>query len=141
MENFAKKKALRRYLELKKQERLLIEQLLEIRTMATSPRAMSDGMPRAGRKTDLAGYAARWDAVLSRLEEKKAATVAAYGRIWDCIQDVEAAEEREVLSRRYLLGHDWEHIARVMGYSVRHVLRIHGAALRHVLPPDDLFDC
>lgn len=38
--------------------------------------------------------------------------------------------QREVLTRRYIIGQQWEDVAASMTYNLRHVYKIHGAALQ-----------
>lgn len=48
------------------------------------------------------------------------------------ISSISDAAQREVLSRRYLMGQQWEEIAGSMNYSVRHITRLHGLALQNM---------
>lgn len=48
------------------------------------------------------------------------------------ISSISDAAQREVLSRRYLMGQQWEEIADSMDYSVRHITRLHGLALQNM---------
>ena len=48
------------------------------------------------------------------------------------ISSISDAAQREVLSRRYLIGQQWEEIAGSMNYSVRHITRLHGLALQNM---------
>lgn len=46
------------------------------------------------------------------------------------IGTVPDAVQREVLTRRYIIGQRWEDIAFVMNYNIRHIYKIHGTALQ-----------
>ena len=46
---------------------------------------------------------------------------------------VKLPDEREVLTRRYIMYQKWETIAEIMHYSRQHITRIHDNALKHVL--------
>lgn len=48
------------------------------------------------------------------------------------ISSISDAAQREVLSRRYLMGQRWEEIAESMNYSVRHIIRLHSIALKNM---------
>lgn len=48
----------------------------------------------------------------------------------DIIASVDDGTQREVLTRRYIVGQRWEDIAEVMNYSRQHVTRLHGYALQ-----------
>lgn len=71
--------------------------------------------------------AAEYDAEANRLlDEYNAARKQAE----KLISSLAEPAQREVLSRRYLMGQKWEEIAGSMNYSVRHITRLHGIALR-----------
>ena len=48
------------------------------------------------------------------------------------ISSVEDRTQREVLTRRYIIGQRWEDIAYVMNYSRRRITQLHGAALNNI---------
>ncbi len=48
------------------------------------------------------------------------------------INSVEDRTQREVLTRRYIIGQRWEDIAVVMNYSRQHITRLHGYALQNM---------
>lgn len=51
-------------------------------------------------------------------------------RVEKVIGTVPDAVQREVLTRRYIIGQRWEDIAFVMNYNIRHIYKIHGTALQ-----------
>ena len=55
--------------------------------------------------------------------------IAARQRAEVLIASVPDAVQREVLTRRYIIGQRWESIAIDMDYEVRHIYRLHGNAL------------
>lgn len=55
--------------------------------------------------------------------------IAARQRVEVLIASVPDAVQREVLTRRYIIGQRWESIAVDMDYEVRHIYRLHGNAL------------
>ena len=55
--------------------------------------------------------------------------IAARQRAEMLIASVPDAVQREVLTRRYIIGQRWESIAIDMDYEVRHIYRLHGNAL------------
>ena len=55
--------------------------------------------------------------------------IAARQRVEVLIASVPDAVQREVLTRRYIIGQRWESIAIDMDYEVRHIYRLHGNAL------------
>lgn len=99
----------------------------------------------------MSGKAVRYDSDGSTCESKKNSVESAYC----CLADYEAESDRllqemikarqraekliaavseqaqrEVLTRRYIIGQRWEDIAVSMNYNLRHVYKIHGAALQ-----------
>ena len=57
---------------------------------------------------------------------------AARKRTEELISSVPDPVQREVLTRRYIIGQRWEEIAESMNYSVRHITRLHGIALKNM---------
>ena len=57
---------------------------------------------------------------------------AARKRTEELISSVPDSVQREVLTRRYIIGQRWEEIAESMNYSVRHITRLHGIALKNM---------
>lgn len=49
------------------------------------------------------------------------------------ISSVEDRTQREVLTRRYIIGQRWENIAVRMNYSLPRVYQLHGAALNRII--------
>lgn len=49
------------------------------------------------------------------------------------INSVEDRTQREVLTRRYIIGQRWENIAVRMNYSLPRVYQLHGAALNRII--------
>ena len=56
--------------------------------------------------------------------------ITARERAEELIASVPDPVQREVLTRRYIIGQRWEEIAECMGYSRQHVTRLHGYALK-----------
>ena len=129
-----KKRYLRRYLAAKRRERMLLEQMEELRASQTSPKSWGDGMPHGAGTADLSGYAARWDGLAAQLEAARQEAVATYTEIWGAVNRCPSALDVELLTRRYLLGQSWERIAVEMGYSYRHVTKLHGRSLQKFDP-------
>nr|DAJ00920.1 MAG TPA: Protein of unknown function (DUF1492) [Caudoviricetes sp.] len=94
------------------------------------PSVNRDGMPQGNAHSDLSGYVARLDALISQLEHEQAMAVQQYEEIHNRIHKMQDGAEKEVLIRRYLMGKTWEQIAVEMDYNYRSVLKIHGRALR-----------
>ena len=125
-----RKKYLCRYLAACRQEKLLLLQIKELRDRRTSPKSLGDGMPRTRAVADLSNYAAKWDELERELEVERMAEAQLYTDILKRVKAVPDEIEREILTRRYLLGQGWEQIATEMGYSYRHITKLHGFALK-----------
>ena len=59
--------------------------------------------------------------------------IAARQRAEVLIASVPDAVQREVLTRRYIIGQRWEDIAESMNYSRRQITRLHGYALQSIM--------
>ena len=57
---------------------------------------------------------------------------AARERTEELIASVPDSVQREVLTRRYIIGQQWEDIAESMSYSRRRVTQLHGIALKNI---------
>lgn len=131
MNNEEKKQYLCRYQQAKRRAALLMAQMEELRSSKTSPAVSWDRMPRGNRVSDLSGYAARLDGLLRELEAEREMQMIVYREIYERVKELPDPIEQEILTRRYLLGQNWEKIAEEMYYSYRHVTKLHGQALDH----------
>lgn len=131
MNNEEKKQYLHRYQDAKRRAALLLEQIEELRSSKTSPISVCDGMPHGNRTSDLSGYVARLDELLRELEAEREIQMIAFREIKNQIDQVGNSNEKEILTRRYILGQNWTKIADEMEYGYRQVLRIHGFALKN----------
>ncbi len=129
-ENQRKKEYLKGYIYSIRKAQRLKEQIEELRSQQMFPSVNHDGMPQGNAHSDLSGYMARLDALISQLEHEQALAVQQYREIHDRIHQMQGGAEKEVLIRRYLMGRTWEQIAVEMDYNYRSVLKIHGRALR-----------
>lgn len=129
-ENERKKEYLKGYIYSVRKAQRLKEQIDELRSQQMFPSVNRDGMPQGNTHSDLSGYMARLDALISQLEHEQAMAVRQYKEIHDRIHKMQDGAEKEVLIRRYLRGRTWEQIAVEMNYNYRSVLKIHGRALR-----------
>lgn len=130
-ENEEKKRYLNGYRDCTRRERQLQEQIDALRSQQMFPSVNYDGMPQGNAHSDLSGYMARLDALVSQLEAEKEIAIREYNEIYNQVQLMQDEAEKEVLERRYLLGDSWWRIAVKMNYAESHIYRIHGAALSH----------
>lgn len=130
-ENEEKKKYLKGYIYCKRREKQLAQQIEELRDQKMFPSVNNDGMPRGSGISDLSGYVAQLDDLISQLEHEREMAVRRYKEIREQIHTMQDETEKEILERRYLMCETWEKIAVSMNYNYRWVLRIHGRALNN----------
>ena len=135
-ENEEKKKYLKGYIYCKRREMQLAQQIDELRDQKMFPSVNNDGMPHGSVISDLSGYVARLDDLISQLEHEREMAVKQYEEIHDQINTMEDDVLRELLVRKYLLDQRWEKIAVAMDYEYRYILKIHGKALRNFQIPE-----
>ena len=73
----------------------------------------------------LADYEAEADRLMMEMLGVRQQVEKVIGTVPDAVQ-------REVLTRRYIIGQRWEDIAFVMNYSRQHITRLHGYALQNM---------
>ena len=81
------------------------------------------GNPVENAYCQLADYKAEADRLLKEMSSAREHTE----RLIDTVAN---PVQREVLTRRYIIGQRWEDIAESMNYSRQHVTRLHGYALK-----------
>lgn len=135
-ENEEKKKYLKGYIYCKRREKQLAQQIEELRDQKMFPSVNNDGMPHGSGISDLSGYVAQLDALISQLEHEREMAVKQYEEIHDQINTMEDNVLRELLVRKYLLEQRWEKIAVAMDYEYRYILKLHGKALRNFQIPE-----
>ena len=137
-ENEEKKKYLNGYINCKRREKQLAQQIDELRGQKMFPSVNNDGMPHGSVISDLSGYVAQLDDLISQLEHEREMAVRRYREIYDQVQLMQNEAEKEILERRYLLQEGWEAIAVHMNYTYRHVTRLHGTALQNFRLPEKM---
>lgn len=125
-----KKEYLRGYQRAKKRERLIMEQIQQLRMDKMFPCIQYDGMPHVNNNSDLSEYMEKLDELMEKLGKEKLESVKKYTEIQERIKASTEGDEREVLERHYLMGKTWDKIIDEMGYSRTSVFRIHGLALK-----------
>ena len=99
-ENERKKEYLKGYIYSVRKAQRLKEQIEELRSQQMFPSMNHDGMPQGNAHSDLSGYVARLDALISQLEHEQAMAVRQYKEIHDRIHQMQDGAEKEVLIRR-----------------------------------------
>lgn len=81
------------------------------------------GNPVENAYCQLADYKAEAERLLKEMSSARERTERLINTVTNPVQ-------REVLTRRYIIGQRWEDIAESMNYSRQHVTRLHGYALK-----------
>ena len=127
--NEKKKEYLNGYRDAKRREKLILEQIQQLRLDTMFPCLQGDGMPRGSGQSDLSDYMSRCDDLMNELKQEKLNAITEYTDIHRAIQKMKDEEEKEILERKYLMRQPWDAIAEGLGISRRTAIRIHGNAL------------
>ena len=88
-------------------------------------------MPKGkGGEHDLSDYIERREALFDELKKDKLEAIREYQKIYKDIKAMEDDEEREALTRYYLLRERWDDIPSKMGVSRTKFYNIYDAALK-----------
>ena len=135
-ENRLKMQYLMRYIDSKRRARAILNEIHDLKDLATKITVTFNDMPGGGGADDQLG------AIVSHIIDLKAdmvtqaKTMKAEQQIVQAVIDaVDDPDQRHLLRLRYINGYKWERVAVEMNYSFRHTLRIHGAALAAVRIP------
>ena len=109
-----------------------IEQLTQMRALATRTTAALGGMPRSGSPDPH-----RLESVMARIADMEAELTGDVERLLELKQEIAAAiaavpdpQQQLLLELRYLCFKSWNDIATVLHYSPGYVHQMHSAALR-----------
>lgn len=94
-ENERKKEYLKGYIYSIRKAQRLKEQIGELRSQQMFPSVNHDGMPQGNAHSDLSGYVARLDALISQLEQEQAMAVRQYKEIHDRIHKMQDGADRK----------------------------------------------
>lgn len=115
-----------RYLDACRLERLYEEEVRALRADACRVTANLSGMP--GGASDgqaLPRAVERIDAARVRAEEQLSVCGAVRREVAAVLETIPAADDYELMRRRYLLGQTWREVGKAMGYCIRQVRRKH----------------
>lgn len=111
---------------------MILEQIQKLRLDAMIPSVNNDGMPHGnGEKSDLSDYIGKMEDLLEDLQEERLAAVREYEKIYRSVKQIKDADEREALTRYYLMGEKWDDIPKRMGVSRTKFYYIYDAALKN----------
>ena len=114
-----KKEYLKGYIKAKNREALIKDQIQQLRLDTMFPALQGDGMPRGSSQKDLSDYTAKIESVIR------------YERIRKAINKMNDEQEKEALTRYYLLRENNKVIQRKMGVSKAKLYRIYDSALEN----------
>lgn len=125
-----KKKYLRSYQDLRRDALSKQEMIDYIRTREMGHAISYKAVPGSSQR-DLSDFAAKLDEACTDMEETIRKALERMTEIIQAINQMENAEEKELLRKRYIIGEEWEQIAVEMHMSWRTTFRRHGDALEH----------
>ena len=121
---------LRRYRDAQRTMRRCMEELEQLRSEAASVSQALSGIPSGG------GDGQAIPRAVERIADAESRLASAYGtalaersRVNDAIDTVPDPLRRDILIRRYILGHRWERIAADNDLVMRQVFRLHHRAV------------
>ena len=128
-ENDKKKEYLWGYRNSLRRQKMLEDEIHELRLNKMVPSMVQDGMPHGSGGGDLSGYAAKLDALLQDLEREVDAGIDLRREIVSKIEQLPNETERLLMRYRYIHGLKWEELAVKMEYGYRNVIKLHGRSL------------
>lgn len=135
-ENRMKMQYLMRYIDSKRRARAILNEIQDLKDLATKITVTFNDMPGGGGSVDKIGAIVAHIVDLQSELAVQAKTMKAEQEIVQAVIDaVDEPDLRQLLILRYINGLTWEKIAVDMNYSWRHTLRLHGAALAAVKIP------
>ena len=126
-----KKEYLKGYIKAKNRETLIKDQIQQLRLGMMLPALQGDGMPRDSSQKDLSDYTAKIESLMEELEKEWVESVIRYERIRKAINKMNDEQEKEALTRYYLLRENNKAIQRKMGVSKAKLYRIYDSALEN----------
>lgn len=126
-----KKEYLKGYIKAKNRETLIKDQIQQLRLDTMFPALQGDGMPRGSSQKDLSDYYSKIESLMEELKKEWIESVIQYERIRKAINKMNDEQEKEALTRYYILGEKWKEIKNKMGASEAKLYRIYDRALEN----------
>ena len=126
-----KKEYLKGYIKAKNREALIKDQIQQLRLDTMFPALQCDGIPRGSSQKDLSDYTAKIESLMEELKKEWVESVIRYERIRKAINKMNDEQEKEALTRYYLLRENNKAIQRKMGVSKAKLYRIYDSALEN----------
>ena len=115
----------------KNREALIKDQIQQLRLDTMFPALQGDGIPRGSSQKDLSDYTAKIESLMEELKKEWVESVIRYERIRKAINKMNDEQEKEALTRYYLLRENNKAIQRKMGVSKAKLYRIYDSALEN----------
>lgn len=126
-----KKEYLEGYINSKNREALIKDQIQQLRLDTMFTALQGDGMPRGSSQKDLSDYTAKIESLMEELKKEWVESMIRYERIRKAINKMNDEQEKEALTRYYLLRENNKAIQRKMGVSKAKLYRIYDSALEN----------
>lgn len=126
-----KKEYLEGYINSKNREALIKDQIQQLRLDTMFTALQGDGMPRGSSQKDLSDYTAKIESLMEELKKEWVESTIRYERIRKAINKMNDEQEKEALTRYYLLRENNKAIQRKMGVSKAKLYRIYDSALEN----------
>ena len=126
-----KKEYLKGYIKAKNREALIKDQIQQLRLDTMFPALQGDGIPRGSGQKDLSDYTAKIESLMEELKKEWVESAIRYERIRKAINKMNDEQEKEALTRYYLLRENNKAIQRKMGVSKAKLYRIYDSALEN----------
>lgn len=127
-----KKEYLKGYRKAKQREQMLLEQIQQLRLDTMMPSINNDGMPHgSGGDNDLSDYLEKKEELEEELKKERLAAVREYQKIYRDLRQMKDDDEREALTRYYLIRERWDDIPKKMGISRTKFYNIYDSALKN----------
>lgn len=123
-----------RYRETKKDVRRYEEELRELLESQESTGAIrySDMPKGSSNQADLSDYMAEREKVWKKVMKAKYKRIKVFQEVENVIEQLPTADERGILSARYIKGKPWENVCVECGYEWAQMHRIHFRALEQI---------
>lgn len=127
-----KKEYLKGYRKAKQREQMLLEQIQQLRLDTMMPSINNDGMPHgSGGESDLSDYMEKYEELKEKLKKERLEAVQKYQKIYRELKQMKDDDEREALTRYYLIRERWDDIPKKMGISRTKFYNIYDSALKN----------
>lgn len=127
-----KKEYLKGYRKAKRREQMILEQIQQLRFDTMMPSINNDGMPHgSGGNNDLSDYLEKKEELEEELKKERLEAVKKYQKIYRELKQMKDDDEREALTRYYLMRERWDDIPKKMRISRTKFYNVYDGALKN----------